>query len=344
VTAERLPIAVDVMGADRGPAEIVKGARQAAEEHGIRVVLVGQPHVLDAIGDLGGLDELAASEVVEMGDDPVGGIRRKRDASVVRAAEAVRDGAAAAMVSAGNTGAAVASALLRVGRIAGVARPAIATVLPVPGAGSPNVLLDAGANAECSPAWLAQFAQMGAVYASARFGIAQPRVGLVSIGEEASKGTPLVKEAHALLARPDWLAPSGGRFIGNVEGRDALTDAVDVLVTDGFTGNVILKTLEGAANVLVNAVVAAMNSSEEAKKASEVLVPALLPLYVEMDPDTYGGANLLGINGVCIISHGRSSARAIANAVRLAADMVDANLVGRLRDAVGRAPVETAAG
>jgi glycerol-3-phosphate acyltransferase PlsX len=147
-----------------------------------------------------------------------------------------------------------------------------------------------------------------------------------------------------VLARPDWLAPSGGRFIGNVEGRDALTDAVDVLVTDGFTGNVILKTLEGAANVLVNAVVAAMNSSEEAKKASEVLVPALLPLYVEMDPDTYGGANLLGINGVCIISHGRSSARAIANAVRLAADMVDANLVGRLRDAVGRAPVETAAG
>jgi glycerol-3-phosphate acyltransferase PlsX len=176
VTADRLPIAVDVMGADRGPAEIVKGARQAAEEHGVPVVLVGQP---EAIGDAGGLDVLPASEVVEMGDDPVGGIRRKRDASVVRAAEAVRDGTASAVVSAGNTGAAVASALLRVGRIAGVARPAIATVLPVPGSGSPNILLDAGANAECSPGWLAQFAQMGAVYASARFGVEQPRVGLV---------------------------------------------------------------------------------------------------------------------------------------------------------------------
>jgi len=277
-----------------------------------------------------------AAEVIEMGDDPAGGIRRKRDASVVKAAEGVRDGRFSAMVSAGNTGAAVASALLRMGRIKGVQRPAIATTLPVPGAPTPTILLDSGANSECSAAWLAQFGQMGAVYAHARFAVAEPRVGLVSIGEEASKGTALVKEAHQLLAAAGWFDHAGGaRFVGNVEGRDALTGAVDVMVTDGFTGNVILKTLEGGVKVLVNAIVAAMNSTEEAKKASEALLPALLPLYVEMDPDTYGGAMLLGVDGVCIISHGRSSARAIVNAVRLAGDMVGAGLVGRLRDAVG---------
>ena len=329
-----LPVAVDAMGADRGPAEIVAGARQAATELGIPVVLVGQP---DALGDTGGLEVLAASEVVDMHDDPAGAVRRKRDSSVVKAAEAVRDGRLSAMVSAGNTGAAVASALLRMGRIKGVQRPAIATTLPVPGSPVPTILLDSGANSECSAAWLAQFGLMGAVYASARFGVAEPRVGLVSIGEEASKGTALVKEAHALLARPGWFDGAGGRFIGNVEGRDALTDAVDVMVTDGFTGNVILKTLEGGVKTLVNAIVAAMNSSEEAKQASEALVPALLPLYIEMDPDTYGGAMLLGVDGVCIISHGKSSARAIVNAIKLAADMVAADLVGRLRDAVGQA-------
>jgi glycerol-3-phosphate acyltransferase PlsX len=247
-----------------------------------------------------------------------------------------------AMVSAGNTGAAVASATLRMGRIAGVQRPGIATTLPVPGRRYPNILLDSGGNAECLPAWLAQFAQMGAVYAAARFGLEQPRVGLISIGEEPSKGTPLVKEAHALLARPGFLEAAGGRFIGNVEGRDALTDSLDVMVTDGFTGNVVLKTLEGATKVLVKAFVGVLNSSDEARRASEVLVPALLPLYEEMDVDTYGGAMLLGVDGVCIISHGQSSARAIVNAIRLAADMVDSDLVGRLRHVVGRAPVDTA--
>ena len=328
----KLPIAVDAMGADGGPADIVAGARQAAEEFGIPVVLVGRP---EAIGETGGLEVMAASEVVEMSDDPAAAIRRKRDSSVVKAAEAVRAGDVAAMVSAGNTGAAVASALLRVGRIRGVSRPAIATTLPVPGS-TPTVLLDSGANAECAAGWLGQFAQMGAVYAASRFGIAEPRVGLLSIGEEASKGTALVKEAHALLASPDWLAASGGRFIGNVEGRDALTDVVDVIVTDGFTGNVVLKTLEGGVKVVVNSVLEAMNATEETRKASEVLFPALVPLYHEMDPDTFGGAMLLGVDGVCIIGHGRSSQRAIVNAVRLAADMVEADLVGQLRDAVGR--------
>ena len=331
-----LPIAVDVMGTDTGPAEIVSGVRQAAEKYGIPVVLVGQADVLAGI-DTGGLEIVPATEIVEMHDDPVEGVRRKRDSSVVKSAELVRDGKASGMVSAGNTGAAVTSATLKLGRIRGVHRPCIATVLPVLGRRNPNVLLDSGANSECQAKWLAQFGQMGAIYAAARWSLDQPRVGLLSIGEEKSKGTPLVKEAHALLAEPGFVEAAGGRFAGNVEGRDTLVDTVDVIVTDGFTGNVVLKTLEGATKVLVNAFAGVLNSSDETKKASEVLVPALLPLYHDMDVDSYGGAMLLGVDGVCIIGHGKSSARAIVNAVRLGADMIATDLVGRLRSVVGRA-------
>ena len=316
------------MGGDKGPGEIVAGAREAAERLGVPVVLVGQP---DAIDDPGGLEVWAASEVIDMADDAMQGVRRKKDASMVRAAEAVRDGRASAMVSAGNTGAAMASALLRMGRISGVARPAIATMLPVPGS-SPTVLLDSGANAECTPPWLLQFAQMGAAYAVLRLGKDEPTVGLLSIGEEKSKGNDLVKAAHLLLAAEGALAT--GRFVGNVEGRDVLTDAADVIVTDGFTGNVVLKTLEGSVRVVVDALLKAMTSTEEARGATKVLLPALLPLQAELDPDTYGGAALLGVDGICIISHGSSSSRAIVNAVGLAAEMVAGDLVGSIRQAV----------
>src|SRR4051794_35922166 len=318
-----LPIAVDAMGGDRAPAEIVAGAVQAAEL-GIPVVLVGRPDALEGL-DLAGLPVIAASEVIGMDEEPGGGVRRKKDSSLVRAAEAVRDGQASAMVSAGNPGATMASALLRMGRLRGVSRPAIATPIPVPGS-TPTVLLDAGANAECSAQMLVQFAQMGAAFSSRRFGIAEPRVGLLSIGEEHSKGTPLVKETNALLAAPG----AGVRFIGNVEGRDIMTDRVDVVVTDGFTGNVTLKTMEGTLRALVDALLAAMSATEEAKRASEVLMPELLPLYETYDPDTYGGAMLLGVQGVCIISHGSSSARAIVNAVKVARDMVEGGLVDEL--------------
>ncbi len=325
-----LPIAVDVMGGDKGPGEIVAGAREAAERFGVPVVLIGDPEVM---GDPGGLEVWPASEVIDMTDDPMQGVRRKKDASMVRAAEAVRDGRASAMVSAGNTGAAMASALLRMGRITGVARPAIATMLPVPGS-TPTVLLDSGANAECTAPWLLQFAQMGAAYAVLRLGKAEPLVGLLSIGEEKSKGNDLVKEAHVLLAEAGAL--SMGRFVGNVEGRDVLTDAADVVVTDGFTGNVVLKTLEGSVRVVVDAILGAMMSTEATRAAAKVLLPALLPLQAELDPDTYGGAALLGVDGVCIISHGSSSARAIVNAVGLAAEMVAGDLVGSIRQAVTR--------
>jgi glycerol-3-phosphate acyltransferase PlsX len=328
-------VAVDAMGGDRAPDEIVAGARRAAED-GAPILLVGDP---ERLGDTGGLDVLAASEVVEMHEDPGRAVRLKKDSSLIRAAEAVRDGRASAMVSAGNTGATMASALFRMGRIKGVARPAIATVIPVPGS-QPTVLLDAGANSECTPAWLVQFAQMGSVFARVRLGIDQPRLGLLSIGEEPGKGTPLVKETHSLLAA--GAAGPGVHFLGNVEGRDVMSDAADVIVTDGFTGNVVLKTLEGSMKFALSAVLGALRSETVPKEGADALLANLLPLADELDPDTYGGAMLLGVDGVCIISHGSSSARAIVNAVEVARRAVADDLVGQLRRAVSHDEVRTA--
>jgi glycerol-3-phosphate acyltransferase PlsX len=322
-----LPIAVDAMGGDNAPSAIVAGARRAVDELGIPVVLVGRAAEL---GDTGGLEVIEASEVIAMDADPGSSVRKMKDSSLVRAAEAVRDGKASAMVSAGNTGATMASALLRMGRIRGVQRPAIATPIPVPGADTPTVLLDAGANSECNADWLVQFAQMGAVFAKQRFGISSPRVGLLSIGEEPTKGNPLVKETHKLLAEGTWIGETGAQFIGNVEGRDIMTDDVDVVVTDGFTGNVALKTLEGSMKAIINSLLAAFDSSDEARAASAALWPSLMPLYDSLDPENTGGAMLLGVDGVCIISHGSSSDRAMVNAVRVAADMVNADVVGHI--------------
>jgi len=322
-----LPIAVDAMGGDNAPDAIVAGARRAVDELGIPVVLVGRAADL---GDTGGLEVIEASEVIAMDADPGSSVRKMKDSSLVRAAEAVRDGKASAMVSAGNTGATMASALLRMGRIKGVQRPAIATPIPVPGADTPTVLLDAGANSECNAEWLVQFAQMGAVFAKQRFGIASPRVGLLSIGEEPTKGNPLVKETHKLLAEGTWIGETGAQFIGNVEGRDIMTDDVDVVVTDGFTGNVALKTLEGSLKSIINSLLAAFDSSDEARAAAAALWPSLMPLYDSLDPENTGGAMLLGVDGVCIISHGSASDRAMVNAVRVAADMVNADVVGHI--------------
>ncbi len=315
------------MGGDNAPGEIIAGARRAQEDHGIPVVLVGRPEDLTDIGDL---EVIEASEVIAMDAEPGASVRRMKDSSLVRAAEAVRDGRASAMVSAGNTGATMASALLRMGRISGVARPAIATLIPTPGS-TPTVLLDSGANAECSPEWLVQFGQMGAVFARDRLGIERPRVALLSIGEEPGKGSPLVKEAYAALSGAELV---GAEFIGNVEGRDLLTDAVDVIVTDGFTGNVALKTAEGALKALMTALLTAMAGRPEALAAAEVLTPELDDLYREFHPDTYGGAMLLGVRGVCIISHGSTGATAMSNAIVTGAEMVQADIVGHLTEAI----------
>jgi len=294
-----------------------------------------------------------------------------KDSSLVRAAEAVRDGKASAMVSAGNTGATMASALLRMGRIKGVSRPAIATPIPVPDS-TPTILLDAGANAECNPEWLVQFGQMGAVLCRERYGIETPRVGLLSIGEEKTKGNPLVKATHALMDEPGWLDVAGGTFIGNVEGRDIMSDEVDVVVTDGFTGNVMLKEAESFFSILrrrgirdpyidrfdyedypysryenniswerayvtFNALYGVFASTDETKKAAEVLLPALVPLAEQFDPNNTGGAMLLGVNGVCIISHGSSNDTAIVNAVKVADEMIRGGLVDLLAKAVAPA-------
>jgi phosphate acyltransferase len=317
-----LPIAVDAMGGDRAPGEIVEGARRAAAR-GIPVVLVGPPE----LAGRGDLPLIEASEVIAMDEDPAGGVRRKKDSTLVRAAEAVRDGTASAMISAGNTGATMASALFRMGRIKGVSRPAIATPIPVPGS-TPTVLLDAGANAEVQPEWLVQFAQMGSVYAHDRFDITEPRVGLLSIGEEAGKGDTLRKETFELLT-----STKGIKFIGNVEGRDITTDAVDVVVTDGFTGNVVLKSLEGAVKMMAKALLEAM-TADGYREHADAMMPALAPLYATLDPDTYGGAVLLGVDGVCIISHGSTGATAMLNAIDVAKEMVEVGLVDQLRAAV----------
>jgi glycerol-3-phosphate acyltransferase PlsX len=329
-----LPIAVDAMGGDAAPDAIVEGAHRAVAELGVPVLLVGDPDRFDA----GDLPVLPASEVIEMGDDPAVAVRQKKDSSLVVAARAVKDGVASAMVSAGNTGATMGSALLRMGRIKGVSRPAIATPLPRPLGGHPTLLLDAGANAECQPAWLVQFAQMGAVLARQRFGVDQPKVAMLSIGEEKSKGNELVKETHQLLAADGGavLRGAGAVFVGNVEGRDLLSDEADVVVCDGFTGNVALKTLEGAMKTLVSAVFGVFGVDDETKAAADVLLPHLLPLYGTLDPNNTGGALLLGVDGVCIISHGSSNATAVVNACRVAADAVERDLVGALRTAIGR--------
>lgn len=329
-----LPVAVDAMGGDEAPEEIVAGARRAVDELGVPVILVGQLEILEPMA--GGLEIIPASQVIAMDADPASSVRRMKDSSLVRAAEAVRDGKASAMVSAGNTGATMASALLRMGRIKGVSRPAIATPIPVPGH-LPTVLLDAGANAECNSDLLVQFAQMGTVFARERYGITQPRVGLLSIGEEPTKGTSLVKETHGLLSSSASLAAAGGRFIGNVEGRDIMTDDVDVVVTDGFTGNIVLKTLEGGMRALVAAIFEAFGASADTQAASEVLLPGLAPLYATLDPDNTGGAMLLGVEGLCLISHGSSTATAIVNAVRVARELHESSIVDNLRLAVAPA-------
>jgi glycerol-3-phosphate acyltransferase PlsX len=331
-----LPVAVDAMGGDKSPEEIVEGARRAADEHGIPVVLVGPP---EQVGDTLGLPLVACTEVIAMDEDPAGGVRRKKDSSLVRAAELVRDGQASAMVSAGNTGATMAAALLRMGRLPGVVRPCIATPLPRLGR-PPAVLVDAGANAECTPAMLVQFAQMGAAYVAARFGTTAPSVGLLSIGEEPTKGTPLVKETHALLVA-EAATPSGGafEFVGNLEGRDLLPSPADVIVTDGFTGNVALKALEGTLRFIFDVVTGVFLLDEETKAAADVLLPHLLPLAAEFEPENTGGAMLLGTDGVCVISHGSSNATAILNAVRVAYECATRGLGDQVAAAI-RPPKE----
>jgi phosphate acyltransferase len=282
-------------------------------------VLFG-PRTLDAQG----LELVEASEEIEMHEKPADAVRAKPDSSLVAAVRGVAGGNADAVVSAGNTGAMLAAGLLHLRRLPGVMRPAIA--VPIPARDGPSVLIDAGANADARPEHLLQFGHMGSVFSRELLGVAEPEVRLLSIGEEDEKGNALVLEAHGLLR------DSGLNFAGNVESRDLLRGAADVVVTDGFTGNIALKLLEGTIKDLLEELRSEITASATGKLGGLLIRPAARRLRERLDPDTYGGAYLLGLRGLAVIAHGNSGRRAIANAIRLAARGVENGVVERLAE------------
>ena len=325
-------IALDAMGGDYAPGEAVRGAVDATQRYGVEVILVGPP---DRIGAelkkapaAAGISIVAAEEQIAMDESPLEAVRRKRQSSIVVGMELVKSGHAQAFVSAGNTGAVMAAATLLLGRLPSVERPALGAVMPSKD-GRRVLLLDAGANADGRPSQLVQFALMGQAFARRVFAIAQPRVGLISIGEEHSKGNQLVVETNERLRRLDGL-----NFYGNVEGKDLPNDVVDVAVTDGFTGNVILKSAEGTADYVVHELHDALTSKIRYRLAALILRPAFAQLRQRLDYAEYGGAPLLGVRGTVLIAHGRSDAHAIASALRAARDAVASELVATLAAAV----------
>jgi glycerol-3-phosphate acyltransferase PlsX len=309
-------IAVDAMGGDSAPDEIVAGAHAAATD-GVEVVLFGAPGI-----DTGGLELVETSQVIEMHEKPAEAVRAKPDSSLVAAHVAVAEGRAGAVLSAGNTGAMLAAGLLHLRRVPGVQRPAIA--VPIPTEKGPSVLLDSGANADARAEHLLQFAHMGTIFAAEILEIERPEVRLLSIGEEPEKGNQLTLEAHALLATSEL------DFAGNTESRDLLAGAADVIVCDGFTGNIALKLLEGTIKTVLDALRAEIEATPRGKLGGLLIRPAARRLRHRLDPDTYGGAYLLGLRGLSVIAHGNSSRTAIANAIRLAARGVEHDVVGRL--------------
>jgi glycerol-3-phosphate acyltransferase PlsX len=319
-------VAVDALGGDHAPEEILAGAHDAVTP-GIEPIVFGPPDLV-----VSGLTCVASDGRVEMDEKPAEAVRAKADSSLVRAVRAVGDGDADAVVSAGNTGAMLAASLLHVRRLPGVLRPGLAVVIP--SERGPTVLLDAGANADARPEHLLQFGHMGAVFAEEILGVPRPTVGLMSIGEEPEKGNQLALEAHELLAG------SSLRFEGNVEGRMLLAGQTDVVVTDGFTGNVALKTLEGTIRTLLAELRAEITSTALGRIGGLLIRPAATRLRQHLDPETYGGGYLLGLRGLVVVAHGSSSRRAIANAIRMAARGVEHDVVGALAE---RLPVGDAA-
>jgi len=322
-------IALDAMGGDRMPDAAIDGALQAVAA-GERVVLVGdEARLRDALRARDAELPIAhAGDIIAM-EESAGEVRRRKDASIVVATRLAKAGEAAAVVSMGHSGATMAAALLVLGRLPGVERPAI--LANVPTKTGFTALIDAGANADCRPAWLQQFAVMGSVYARAFYGDPNPSVGLMSIGEEEGKGNELVVEAHALLK-----ATPGVNFHGNVEGRDLLAGTTHVVVADGFTGNVMLKLAEGEAKVLFGMVRDALRSSWRAKLGGLLVRPALRRIADRLDPGTYGAQPLLGVDGYAFIGHGSADARAVRNALGTARRMVDAGVRDRIADGLAR--------
>jgi glycerol-3-phosphate acyltransferase PlsX len=327
----KIRVAVDAMGGDRAPEEIVAGALAAASDS-VEPVLFGRHDELEPIAE--GLDIVHADDIVAMDEKPSDAAREKRESSMFAACRAVGEGDAQAVVSAGNTGAMLAAGLLEIRRLPDVHRPAIA--VPLPSIGGTSVLIDAGANADARPEHLVQFGHMGSVFAEEILGISDPNVALLSIGEEPEKGNRLVRETHPVLEA------SHLDFVGNVESRELLAHAADVVVCDGFTGNMALKLMEGTIKTLLDEFRKEIEASPRGKLGGLLIRHAARGLRKRLDPDTYGGAYLLGLRGLVVIAHGSSSRTAIANAITLgaqgAAGNVVARVAARLEEEVAAAP------
>jgi glycerol-3-phosphate acyltransferase PlsX len=327
----KIRVAVDAMGGDRAPEEVVAGALAAASES-VEPVLFGRQEVLAPLAE--GLEIVHADDIVAMDEKPSDAAREKRESSMFAACRAVGEGDAQAVVSAGNTGAMLAAGLLEIRRLPDVHRPAIA--VPLPSIGGTSVLIDAGANADARPEHLVQFGHMGSVFVEEILGIADPKVALLSIGEEPEKGNRLVRETHPVLEA------SHLDFVGNVESRELLAHAADVVVCDGFTGNMALKLMEGTVKTLLDEFRKEVEASPRGKLGGLLIRPAARSLRKRLDPDTYGGAYLLGLRGLVVIAHGSSSRTAIANAITLGAQGAAGNVVervaARLEEEVAAAP------
>jgi len=320
-----LRIAVDAMGGDYAPGEIVKGSVDAVIDDGIEVVLVGKEELMrDELKKYDYPDQLLsvvnASETIEMDEHPARAVRRKKDASLVVATRLVKSGEAAAVLSAGNTGAQMAAALFELGRFPGVERPAIATVLPSPQ--GPKVLIDSGANVDAKAQHLVCFAYLGSAFAEGVLGIREPRVALLNIGAESSKGNDIVVKAYQLLQEADKLF-----FKGNIESRDLMSADVDVIVCDGFVGNITLKAVEGIAAFLMKMMKDELSRNPLRLFGGALVKPGIKKIMKKLDYSEYGGAPLLGVNGLSIICHGSSRARAIKNAIRYARQAAESNLL-----------------
>lgn len=322
------------MGGDHAPAAVVAGALKAQAELGVEILLVGDPQQIEAAlkqheaqsRTSGHLPEIVPAEgTVEMHEEPLSALKRKPQASINVAMDLVKQQRADAVVSAGHSGAAMAAALLRLGRMSGIDRPAIGAVLPTLLSKS-VLILDVGANVDCRPKFLEQFAVMGTIYSQYVLGISEPKVGLLNIGEEACKGNDLAVRTHQILSENSLL-----RFIGNAEGRDVLSGRFDVIVCDGFVGNVLLKFAEAVGEAVLQVLKEELSSGLQDKIATALLQPSLKRFKQRVDHVEHGGGLLLGVNGICIISHGSSQAPAICNAVRLAKEAIDNQVLNRIQ-------------
>ena len=327
--ATRARIAIDAMGGDHAPAEIVAGALRAQAELGVEVLLVGDRQQIEAVipqRSLGQLEIVPSEGTIEMHEEPLSGIKRKPKASINVAMDLVKQKRADAVVSAGHSGAAMAAALLRLGRLRGIDRPAIGAVFPTIVANKPVLVLDVGANVDCRPKFLEQFALMGTIYSQYVLGIQDPKVGLLNIGEEDCKGNDLAVRTHQMLQENSQIS-----FIGNAEGRDVLSGRFDVIVCDGFVGNVLLKFAEAVGEVVIQILREELPQGLQGQLGTALLKPNLKRIKQRIDHAEHGGGLLLGVAGVCIISHGSSQAPSIFNAIRLAKEAVDNQVLERIQ-------------